>query len=118
MTSETLVNIDRTTQRNNPEDRNLHTRNRPDDGGSLSSETLVNIDRTTQRKNPEDTNLHTHSCENLKSYKCTVQYLRTNKRESRREHKQKIKDFSHLSLGFLLITNKQMSGIVQSFPQT
>jgi hypothetical protein len=25
MTSETLVNIDQTTQRNNPEDRNLHT---------------------------------------------------------------------------------------------
>ncbi|KDR23176.1 Paired box pox-neuro protein [Zootermopsis nevadensis] len=59
MTSETLVNIDQTTQRNNPEDRNLHT-HRPDDGGSMISETLVNIDQTTQRNNPEDRNLHTH----------------------------------------------------------
>jgi hypothetical protein len=66
MTSETLVNIDQTTQRNNPEDRNLHT-HRPDDGGSMTSETLVNIDHTTQRNNPEDRNLHTHRCENLKS---------------------------------------------------
>jgi hypothetical protein len=67
MTSVTLVNIDQTTQRNNPEDRNLHT-HRPDDGGSMTSETLVNIDQTTQRNSPEDTNLHTHRCENLKSY--------------------------------------------------
>ncbi|KDR16885.1 Neuronal PAS domain-containing protein 4 [Zootermopsis nevadensis] len=59
MTSETLVNIDQTTQRKNPEDRNLHT-HRPDDGSSMTSETLVNIDQTTQRKNPEDRNLHTH----------------------------------------------------------
>jgi hypothetical protein len=58
MTSETLVNIDQTTQRNNPEDRNLHIFNRPDDGGSMTSETLVNIDQTTQRNNPEDGYLH------------------------------------------------------------
>jgi hypothetical protein len=45
-----LVNIDQTTQRNNPEDRNLHT-HRPDDGGSMTSETLVNIYQTTQRNN-------------------------------------------------------------------
>ncbi|KDR23296.1 hypothetical protein L798_14058 [Zootermopsis nevadensis] len=56
MTSETLVNIAQTTQRNNPEDRNLHT-HRPDDGGSMTSETLVNIAQTTQRNNPEDRNL-------------------------------------------------------------
>jgi hypothetical protein len=67
MTSETDVNIDQTTQRNNTEDRNLHT-HRPDDGGSMTSETLVNIDQTTQRNNPEDRNLHTHRCENLKAY--------------------------------------------------
>jgi hypothetical protein len=53
MTSETLVNIDQTKQRNNPEDRNLHT-HRPDDGGSMTSETLVNIDQTTQRNNQEE----------------------------------------------------------------
>jgi hypothetical protein len=57
MTSETLVNIDKSTQRNNQEDRNLHT-HRPDDAGSMTSETLVNIDQTTQRNNPEDRNLH------------------------------------------------------------
>jgi hypothetical protein len=51
MTSETLVNIDQTTQRSNPEDRNLHTL-RPDDGGNITSETFVNIN------NPEDRNLH------------------------------------------------------------
>ncbi len=62
MTSETLVNIDQTTQRNNPEDRNLHT-HRPDDGGSMTSETSVNIDQTTQRNNPEDRNLHTLTTE-------------------------------------------------------
>ncbi|KDR18565.1 Protocadherin Fat 1 [Zootermopsis nevadensis] len=61
MTSETLVNIDQTTRRNNPEDRNLHT-NRPDDGGSMTSETLVNIDQTTRRNNPEDRNLHEMAC--------------------------------------------------------
>jgi hypothetical protein len=44
MTSETLVNIDQTTKRNNPEDRNLHT-HRPDDGGSMTSKALVNISR-------------------------------------------------------------------------
>jgi hypothetical protein len=54
MTSETLVNIDQTTQSNNPEDRNLH---RPDDGGSMTSEMLVNIYQTTQRNNPGDRNL-------------------------------------------------------------
>ncbi|KDR09048.1 hypothetical protein L798_01252 [Zootermopsis nevadensis] len=68
MTSETLVNIDQTTQRNNPEDRHLHT-HRPDDGGSMTSETLVNIDQTTQRSNPEDGNLHTRRSVNLKSFK-------------------------------------------------
>jgi hypothetical protein len=52
MTSETLVNIDQTTQRSNPEDGNLHT-HRPDDGGIMTSETLVNIN------NPEDRNLYT-----------------------------------------------------------
>jgi hypothetical protein len=52
-----LVNIDQTTQRNKPEDRNLHT-HRPDDGGSMTSETLGNIDQTTQRNNLDDRNLH------------------------------------------------------------
>jgi hypothetical protein len=60
MTSETLVNIYQTTQRNNTEDTNLQThrsenfKSRPDDGGSMTSETLVNIDQTTQRIKPED----------------------------------------------------------------
>jgi hypothetical protein len=47
MTSETLVNIDHTKQRNNPEDRNVYNLKRPDDGGSMTSETLVNIYQTT-----------------------------------------------------------------------
>jgi hypothetical protein len=59
MTSETFVNIYHTTRRNSPEDRNLHTFNRPDEGGSMTSETLVNIYHTTQRNNPEDRTLHT-----------------------------------------------------------
>jgi hypothetical protein len=46
-TSETLVNICLTTQRNNPEDGNLHT-HRPDDGGSMTSETSVNFYQTTR----------------------------------------------------------------------
>jgi hypothetical protein len=75
MTSETLVNFVQTTQRNNPEDRNLHTKKRPDDGGSMTSETLVNIDQTTQRNNPEDRSLRTHRCENLKSYKFFITVL-------------------------------------------
>jgi hypothetical protein len=58
MAPKSLVNINQTTQRNNSEDRNLHT-NRPDDVGSMTSETLVNIDQITQRNNPEDRNLHT-----------------------------------------------------------
>ncbi|KDR17796.1 ETS-like protein pointed, isoform P1, partial [Zootermopsis nevadensis] len=40
MTSETLVNIDQTTRRNNPEDRNLHT-HRPDDGGTYTRENNI-----------------------------------------------------------------------------
>jgi hypothetical protein len=39
--------IDQTTRINNPEDKKFHTKNLPDEGGSMTSETLVNIDQTT-----------------------------------------------------------------------